>query len=124
VPARLLLAALLVLSAGCGSDDAADDKGAPSSQPSATGDSAGGTSLSIASFSYNPNPLTVAPGATITVSNVDSATHTVTSETKGLFDVTAEKGSPVTLTAPKAPGSYAFICTVHPSMKGTLVVSG
>jgi plastocyanin len=50
-------------------------------------------------------PLTVAPGATITVVSKD-------------FDG-SEQG---TFTAPTQPGEYAFYCKYHLNMKRTLIV--
>ena len=92
----------------------------PSSTATTT---ASGTALAIASFVYSPDPLTVAPGAKVTVTNSDSAEHTVTSDTKGQFGSDdAKQGKPVTFTAPTAPGTYKFHCQYHASMHGTLIV--
>jgi plastocyanin len=78
--------------------------------------------MSIKGFAYTD--LTVAPGTTITVNNLDSAEHTVTSDTKGAFDASSvEQGTPATFTAPTTPGKYTFHCSYHPSMHGTLTVS-
>ncbi|MEO7752269.1 MAG: cupredoxin domain-containing protein [Terracoccus sp.] len=66
-------------------------------------------------------PASVAPGATITVTNDDSVAHTVTSDT-GAFDVKVNPGATATMTAPTKPGSYPFDCAIHSSMTGTLVV--
>jgi plastocyanin len=68
--------------------------------------------------------LTVAPGATVTVTNQDQATHTVTA-TKGVFNTgDVLPGQSKTFTAPNAVGSYAYICSIHQYMSGILVVSG
>lgn len=67
-------------------------------------------------------PITVPPGAQITIKNDDSAEHSVTSDTAGKFDVHVDGGEQGTLTAPTEPGEYAFHCTYHPSMHGTLIV--
>jgi plastocyanin len=51
-----------------------------------------------------------------------SATHTVTADDGHSFDtgsiIPGEAGK---LTTPK-PGRYAYHCTIHPFMRGTLVV--
>ncbi|MEO5781477.1 UNVERIFIED_ORG: plastocyanin [Arthrobacter sp. UYEF10] len=68
-------------------------------------------------------PLTVAPGAIVTVTNMDSAGHTVTADLGQAFDVDVRgSGGTATFTAPSAPGSYAHHCTYHPNMRGTLIV--
>lgn len=82
---------------------------------------ASGPTITMANMSFG-DPITVAPGATITLKNDDSAEHSVTSETEGKFDVHVDAGEQGTLTAPTEPGEYAFYCVYHPSMKGTLIV--
>ncbi|WP_006243566.1 cupredoxin domain-containing protein [Mycolicibacterium tusciae] len=82
---------------------------------------ANGPTITMANMSFG-EPITVAPGATITLKNDDSAEHSVTSQTEGKFDVHVDGGEQGTLTAPTEPGEYAFYCVYHPSMKGTLIV--
>lgn len=79
-------------------------------------------SMMIEDFEFS-DPGTVAPGAKITVENVDAVTHTVTAD-DGDFDVPVGPGETVTFTAPSGPGDYGFTCTPHPAMTGTLVVGG
>lgn len=78
--------------------------------------------ITIQSFAFS-GPLTVAPGTSITVMNKDAVEHTVTADSAGGFDVSVPAGGTATFTAPSAPGTYAFHCSVHPQMKhGSLVV--
>lgn len=113
---HLALVAVLGLSA-CSSSSSKD-----TAQTPAPAGGAAGSSMSIRGFAYSD--LTVAPGTTITVNNLDDAEHTVTSDTKGAFNAdNVEKGTSVTFTAPTKPGKYAFHCTYHASMHGTLTVS-
>lgn len=89
---------------------------------SASAPASAADTITIQSFAFS-GPLTVAPGAQITVMNKDSVEHTVTADTTGGFDVTVPAGGTATFTAPSAAGSYAFHCSVHPQMKhGTLIV--
>ena len=62
------------------------------------------------------------PGTEITIINNDEVEHSVTSRTKGLFDVHVEGKGRATLTAPQDAGEYAFYCLYHPAMLGTLTV--
>ena len=64
----------------------------------------------------------VAPGTQITIVNNDEVEHSVTSRTKGVFDVHVEGKERATLTAPQEPGEYPFYCLYHPAMLGTLTV--
>jgi plastocyanin len=58
------------------------------------------------------------------VVNADQAPHTVTGGGSSGFDTgTIQGGSSGSFTAPTAPGNYAYICSVHPYMHGTLVVT-
>jgi plastocyanin len=82
---------------------------------------AGGPTLTIANMAFG-QPLTVAPGTQINIANNDTVEHSVTSDTKGAFDVHVDGGKRKTLTAPSQPGEYAFYCVYHPNMKGTLIV--
>ena len=64
----------------------------------------------------------MAPGATVSVMNMDSENHTVTSDAGSAFNVKATAGTTVTFTAPSKPGSYPFHCEYHANMHGVLVV--
>ncbi|SKB31467.1 Plastocyanin [Arthrobacter sp. 49Tsu3.1M3] len=77
--------------------------------------------ITIKDFAYG-DPLTVAPGAAVTVTNMDAAAHTVTADEGSAFDAQVKGGGTATFTAPTKPGSYAYHCTYHPGMHGTLVV--
>jgi YVTN family beta-propeller protein len=77
-------------------------------------------SVSIVNFSFNPKSLAVKAGQTVAFTNNDSVTHTTTSSAWDSRDI--QPGSSYTLTAPSQPGSYAFHCSIHPSITGTLVV--
>jgi len=70
--------------------------------------------------------MTVKPGQKVTVTNQDTAAHTLTDKKTHLFDTgnIAGGGGTGTFTAPTKPGSYPFGCTYHPAMKGTLIVAG
>ena len=83
---------------------------------------AGAATITIADMSFG-EPITVPAEAQITIKNDDSAEHSVTSQTAGQFDVHVDGNQQGTLTAPTEPGEYAFYCTYHPSMKGTLIVT-
>lgn len=123
-----VLSALTVLLAGCSSGGAyTGGKPVDSSSPASSGGGGGGGSaaLTIQSFSFHPSALTVAPGATVTVTNLDGSDHTVTSTKAGAFSTDAvSKGKPVTFTAPTAAGTYTYVCSFHASMHGTLIVTG
>lgn len=77
--------------------------------------------ITIKNFAFQ-GPASVSPGAKITVTNKDSTSHTVTSDTNGQFDVNVPGGGTATFTAPTKAGHYPYHCNIHPSMHGTLTV--
>ncbi|MEO7449347.1 MAG: cupredoxin domain-containing protein [Humibacillus sp.] len=93
---------------------------APSSSAPAAPAAPATAVLSISNFMYAV-PASVAPGTKITLKNTDTVAHTVTSEAGG-FDVKVNPNGTATLTAPSKPGSYPFVCTIHPDMTASLVV--
>jgi len=79
--------------------------------------------ITIKTFAFSPSSLTVAPGASVTVTNDDSVAHTLTSKS-GDFDTgDIQAGQSKTFTAPNKAGSYPYICSIHQYMTGTLTVS-
>ncbi len=80
---------------------------------------------------YAPDPLTVKRGDLITVTNDDTAPHTATSgsgpedpNSAELFDTSIIMAGDTAQidTASLEPSDYAYFCTVHPFMKGTITV--
>jgi plastocyanin len=92
-----------------------------SSSPKSSAPPASSATITIASFAFSPNPITVSPGAKVSVNNQDSVIHTVTDG--NVFDSSDVNGGGTgSFTAPTKPGTYNFICTIHPQMHGKLVV--
>jgi plastocyanin len=94
---------------------------APATPTASAPAAAGAATITIAKMDFG-EPVTVSPGAQVTIKNNDSVEHSVTSDTSGQFNVDVEANEQGTLTAPAAAGEYQFHCTYHPSMHGTLIV--
>ena len=81
---------------------------------------------------FSPSPLTVAPGTTVTWTNNDKLSHTITSgkvsddNAGSLFDSGLVKpGKTFQFTFANATaGTVNYFCTVHPWMTGQVIVSG
>jgi plastocyanin len=74
--------------------------------------------------SYSPGTLAVKVGATVTWVNKDTVTHTVTSQGRSLFDSgNLPTGATFSFRFTQI-GTYPYYCTIHPWMKGTVVVAG
>lgn len=116
-----------VLAAACGSSGPTGTYGSGSTvtsvtaAPASQATDASAATITIASHSFG-EPITVPPGAQVSVTNNDSVEHSVTSDTAGAFDVDIAGNADGSFTAPSKPGSYPFHCTYHPSMHGTLIV--
>lgn len=114
----LLLAttAAAVVLAACGSTATAPPP------PTPPGAAAPETSDDYVVRNYAFTPLTVAPEQTIRVVDGDDEPHTLTAE-DGSFDTGPfDASKPGSFTSPATPGTYPFVCKVHPSMRGTLTV--
>jgi plastocyanin len=97
--------------------------GEGSSTAAAAADSA---TITIQNFVFG-DPITVAPGTMIKVTNMDTAGHDLASDDDGKFKTPVLKqGESATFAAPSEPGTYKFSCTVHANMHGigTLTVKG
>jgi len=78
--------------------------------------------VTIKNFAFSPKTLRVKAGATVKVKNADGTTHTFTAN-KGAFDTgDIDGGSSATVTV-KKPGTYAYHCNIHSSMKGTITAT-
>jgi plastocyanin len=121
-----------------GAEGGANDTGSNTTTSAATTTAAASATLTIPNGAsvqgnpaYDPNPLTVKVGDTIAVENKDIAPHTVTNgkdatdPTMGkLFDTSIINAgdSAEIVAASMDPGEYAYFCSVHPYMTGTLTV--
>jgi plastocyanin len=75
--------------------------------------------IAIQNFAFSPASLTIKAGTTVTWTNKDSATHTVSSSAFNSGNLA--NGSKFQFTFSN-PGTYNYSCGIHPSMKGTIIV--
>jgi plastocyanin len=84
----------------------------------------GSNDILIKNFAFSPASLTIRTGTTVTWLNQDGAQHQIASDpvTPSAFnsDPLAD-GTSYQFTFTK-PGTYTYHCTIHPSMKGTVIV--
>ena len=99
---------------------------ATSTSPGSASGGSGGpvNSITIMNFAFSPNRIAVRPGASVIVTNRDQVAHTVTASNGGFSTGDIAAGQSKSFTAPNTPGTYAYICSIHQYMSGTLVVSG
>jgi plastocyanin len=95
---------------------------APAAAPAAAAPVATNT-VAIQNFAFAPAVVTVKVGTTITWTNQDQDSHTVTAMNDGPFHSPAmNTGDTYRYTFTKA-GHYDYLCTIHPFMTATVVVT-
>ncbi len=115
IKALALIGLVSLLLAACGAPSATQ----PAAQPGAA---ASGGAVTIQGFAFDPATLTVKVGTTVTWTNKDGRTHTITSD-DGLWDSgRVSDGATYDRVFDKA-GSFSYHCSIHSSMKGTIVVT-
>ncbi len=72
-------------------------------------------------FAYAPATITVHPGDTVVFKNSDSTAHTVTASDKSFDSGNMDRGATWSHVFSKA-GTYAYLCSYHTYMQGTIVV--
>jgi plastocyanin len=104
---------------GGGEAEPGDDHGGNAAAPS--GDAVRSEEVEIEDFAYSPDPVTIEEGGKIVWKNRDSAPHTATAE-DGSFDTGPIEEGKLKSETFKEPGTYEYICSIHPQMHGTIEV--
>jgi plastocyanin len=79
------------------------------------------TKILVKDFAFNPTPLTVKAGSTVTWTNMDEEPHSVVSDTGAFRSGGMDTNESFSYKFDK-PGTYHFTCSIHPRMAGTIVV--
>ncbi len=123
----ILVAALSVLlmvgllAASCGGVTTATTSSAVTTAGTPTTSGGGGAAVTMKSFAFDPATVTIKVGETVTWTNQDSATHTVVGDNNEFKSGDLANGATFSFKF-DAAGTYAYHCSIHPSMKGTVVV--
>jgi plastocyanin len=80
------------------------------------------TKVAIENFAFVPATITVKAGSTVTWTNKDQDPHTATSQAKKFSSPTLNRGDVYRFRFTK-PGRYPYLCTIHPFMTATVVVT-
>jgi plastocyanin len=90
--------------------------------PAGTPQTAGASKVvdvSIKNSAFNPASIQISTGDTVKWTNMDSFAHTVTGSTFKSGNINTGQSYQFQFTK---PGTYSYTCSIHPTMKGTVIV--
>jgi plastocyanin len=111
VAAALFAVALLGLASG-GPTRAAEPSAAPNAADS---------TIAIRNFMFEPMSLVVAAGTKVTWKNFDGEPHTIHSIDDAFRSGALDQNDTFSFKFDK-PGTYRYVCSIHPQMVATIVV--
>lgn len=77
----------------------------------------------IADFSFSPRSITITAGDSLTFVNTGAARHSATAK-DGSFDTGLLSRGATSRRTFRNAGTFSYFCTIHPSMTGTVLVTG
>ena len=96
--------------------------GAPPGTATGSPAAVAGDQVSIDNFGFAPATLTVKAGSTVTWTNHDEEPHTVAATDGSFHSPGMGTGATFSHTFPTA-GKFDYVCSIHPMMHGTVVVT-
>jgi plastocyanin len=82
---------------------------------------AGEAVISIHEFMFSPTAMTVPAGTTVRWKNLDGEPHTVRGVDATFKSDALDQNDSFTFKFDQ-PGTYRYVCSIHPQMVGTIVV--
>jgi plastocyanin len=108
--------------AGGGAPAEAEEQPAPKAEDDGGASAGGGVQVSMKDIEFNPGTLTIKAGQTVTWVNDDSVGHDVTGDDFESGDAGGMNGGDTYDHTFNKAGTYPYVCSVHPGMKGTVKV--
>ena len=94
----------------------------PASAPAPAAPPVGPDAVLIQNFAFVPAALTVKVGATVTWTNQDGDPHTVVADGGQFQSPGMDSNATYSYTFATA-GTYDYVCSIHPFMRGSVVVT-
>ena len=94
----------------------------PAASPTPAAPPAGPDAVLIQNFAFAPAALTVKVGATVTWTNRDDEPHTVVADGGQFRSPGLDSNATYSYTF-AAAGTYDYVCSIHPFMRGSVVVT-
>jgi len=79
--------------------------------------------VTVVDFAFDPTPVTATVGQPIGWTNQDAAAHTATLDEGDCTTGTLAAGGGTGAFVFSEPGTYAYHCSIHSQMKGSIVVT-
>jgi plastocyanin len=115
----MALGALAIV--GCGSSSNQTSGGGQSTTQTS------GNTVILKNTSFQPQQITISTGGELTWMNQDSVNHTIVGDNTGPGDDfqsgVLQPGEEFSFIFDQ-PGTYPYHCSIHPNMKGTVIVTG
>jgi plastocyanin len=121
---QALFAVGALLLAGCSVSRPTTSSGTPTPSMSIAAPAApvSGDQVNIDDFAFVPLTLTVKAGSTVTWTNRDEEPHTVAASDGSFHSPGMGTGATFSHTFSTA-GTFDYVCSIHPMMRGTVVVT-
>jgi amicyanin len=108
--------------AGCTNNQTTEVTSTTAAQEVTTTTQISGNQVIIKNFAFSPAEITIKQGDTLVWVNQDAAPHKIESDSGSeINSETLSSGQTHSHTFQTA-GTYAYHCSIHPSMKGTVTV--
>jgi plastocyanin len=115
--AGLALVVLVFATLSCGGGTSSGSE----SSTTASSSAGGGAQVVMKDIAFDPQTITINAGESVTWMNEDSVSHTVVADNGEFESGQLGQGETFSFTFASA-GTYPYTCTIHPGMKGTIVV--
>lgn len=96
-------------------------RGSPGDGPGGGARKAASAAVTMGDLFFSPSSVAVAVGDTVTWHNTGQAPHNATADDGSFKTPTLNNGQSASHTFTQA-GTFSYICTIHPNMKGTVRV--
>ena len=115
----LYIAAVFALSACGGATSSSAPTAPPQMSPSPPVMT---TSVSLRNLAFSPAAIQVTPGATVQFTNNDGIEHNIVFSASSVSDPIDFSSGTRSVVMPTTMGTYAYHCTIHAGMAGTISV--
>jgi plastocyanin len=115
-----IVAMIVVAFVGIQFSTTSDGSGDEGAGPTSVNDSQ--VTIDIQGYAYHPSNISVPRGAKVTWLNDDNQDHTATEKDNGSWNTQIVHNGQSETIEFDSPGTFAYYCTIHPYMVGTLTV--